>query len=70
MANSHAQVQKCKAYVEDSHTTPSQKPKISAHADLQNPLQKLNKVLYLDTHISDICAILEDSYRLLTHIFM
>ena len=34
--------------------------KVSTYADLQNPLQKLNQVLYLDAHILDICATLED----------
>ena len=50
------------------------------YPDVQNPLEKLNEVPYLDAHILDICATLEDlhmkfseqlSYhKLLTHIFM
>ena len=38
----------------------SQNPRVSANVDLQNPLRKLHKVLYLDLHILDFCTTLED----------
>ena len=43
--------------METIHELPSLNPNISA---VQNPLRKLNQVLYLDAHILDICITLED----------
>ena len=37
----------------------SQNPNVSGHANLQNPLRKLDQVLYLDAHILDTCTTLE-----------
>ena len=38
----------------------SQKPKLSAATEKQNPLCKLEQVQYLDTYILDICVMLDD----------
>ena len=84
-AISYAPAQNYQDQMVDIHNIPFQKFKVSAYADLQNPLWKLNKVLYHNAHILDMCATLKDLlqaghpyivfsqqlsfYKLLTHIF-
>ena len=43
-----------------NYVIPSKDQEVSTYAELQNPLQKLNQVFYLDAHIVDICVMLED----------
>ena len=52
MANSHGPV--------ISNATASKMPKVSVYSDIENSLIKLSHILYLDAHILDICATLED----------
>ena len=59
VANFHALMQQYKDYTDDT-SNPFQRPKLSAYAELWNPLQKMNHILYLYTYILDICATLQD----------